>query len=280
MHAAEAFQPPDKDARGPVIASSAVSAHRRFPLLIALAALVLLPCGAPAQEGPPAPLYGIVDQGAFKVTFQEHALGRETFEIAIHAESLYVMSEYRQPMRQGDSLRRTLLLVVRHFDNDLIAYKSTLRLPDSPKITRGVTLGDTVVNVYRESETGGEGVTFVRPPGRLFVVESNLYALLDLLFRDLNSRQGWTTRPVNLVVVGERDTVVQATARSLGPETTRWGNGPITANKYSVSDGRTEFVAWMAPKGYTIRIEVPAIGLRVEREAPPVRRAPAKKPAP
>jgi len=245
---------------------------RRIPLLFA-ATLALAAALAAAQDkgtAPPA-IYGIVDQGTYRVSLGGRPLGYEVFTFTIHYDSLYIFSEYRQPLR-GDTLRKSQVLAVRHFDNDVFYYGSTIRVPGQRDRTHGLSLGDTVVTTYQESGGGGEGITHVRPAGRLFVIESNAYALFDLLFRDLALRKDWERRPVNLVALGDQDTVLQATARSLGSDTLRWGNAPVTARKYSVSDGRTVFNAWVGPQGAMLKLEQPAAGLVVVRDPPPARR--------
>lgn len=248
-------------------------------LLLVAGAFALLAASAFAQTPAPGPaqaVYGAVDHGRYHVSVGGRAVATESFVYTIHFDSLYINSEYRQPLRTGDTLLKSQMLVVRHFDNDLLFYNSTLRFPGRPDAIRGITVGDTVLTLYRESEMGGEGTTLLKPGGRMFAVESNAYALFDLVFRELATRKGWEQRPVNLLTLGNADTIVVATARSLGPQTVTWGGTKLEARKYSLSDGRVEFFAWIGPKGYMLRLEQPAMGLIVERE--PEKRA-ARKPA-
>ena len=248
--------------------------------LLPFFALAILPAAAAAQPAPAAAIYGVVDQGLYRVSVGGRPVGTETFTFTIHFDSLYINSEYRQPLRGGDTLRKTQMLVVRHFDNDLILYQSHLSLPGSANVTRGVTVGDTVLTTYRESQLGGEGVTLVKPGGRLFAVESNAYALFDLLFRELAVRRGWEQRPVNLLLIGAHDSILTGTARSLGSQTVKWGGATLEARKFGLTDGRVEFFAWIGPKGYLLRLEQPAMGLIVERDPPPVKRVAKKSSAP
>lgn len=253
---------------------------RRLAPLAALAALlVAAPAWAqPARSGAPPVLYQSVDSGMYRVFYQNRPIAYELFDFTIHYDTLYVTSEYRQALKTpGDTLRKVNLLLVKQADSDFILYRSNLLLPKRPEIIRGVTPGDTIINFYRENPAGGEGFTHIRPPGRIYVVESNAYATYDLVFRDLASRRGWDRRPVNLAVVSEEDTILEVTAQSLGEETIPWGGGPVAARKYSLSDGQVTFLAWVGPRGTMLRFENPAISLRVELV--PARRA-AKRPAP
>lgn len=245
---------------------------------LAALALLSLPSLASAQTPAPAPaLYGTVDEGVYRVMVGDRRIGTERFLFAIHFDSLYINSDYAQPLRGGDTLRKSQVLVVRHFDNDLIFYRSTLQVPGQPEVIRGLGVGDTVVTTYRESGLGGQGYTLLKPGGRLFAIESNAYALFDLLFRELATRRGWETRPVQLLTLGAHDTIVTSTARALGTQTVTWGGQTVQARKYSLTDGQVEFFAWIGPQGYMLRLEQPVMGLIVEREPP--KRAPAKKAA-
>jgi len=187
------------------------------------------------------------------------------------------VSSYRQPLRDGDTLRKAVSIVVGKFDYELNSYESVLQI-GSRRVVRGIGLGDTVITLYREDESrGGDGYTFIRPPGRIFALESNSYVLFDIMSRNLakHTVDRW---PLQVVALGDRDTIMQIEARSMPPETIRWGNGPVTARKWSLSDGETTFILWIGPQDYMLRLEQPKIGLRVERQPPPVRQVGAKKP--
>lgn len=258
----------------------------RLLVFLALCAIAFAaPPGASAQTPKAAPrIYGAVDSGHYNVSVAGRPIGFEVFTFTIHFDSLFIESEFRQALADGDTLRKYQMLVVRHFDNDLILYKSVITLPGRARMLRGITLGDTVITMFREDEEGGEGITIPRPGGRLFAVEPNGYALLDLLFREMATRKDWEQRPVNLILLGP-DTVLTSTARSLGAQTVRWGGATMEARKYSVTVGPSVFYGWIGPKGNMLRLEQPELGLIVEREPPPAKSAPRKsagasKPAP
>jgi hypothetical protein len=229
---------------------------------MAAAALAAAPAGA---QGPAAPrLHETVDQGHYTVTVGGRQVGFEVFAFTIHFDSLFVNSEFRQPLRGGDTLRKNQMLVVRHFDSELIYYHSVFTAPGRIPMSRGITVGDTVVTIYQEGAEGGSGMTHQRPGGRLYPVEANGYALLDHLFRELAARGGWQERRVNLVLL-DRDTVVTSVARSLGNVKLLWGADSVETRKYGVYVGPNAFYAWVGPKGTMLRLEQPEARLLVER---------------
>ena len=97
------------------------------------------------------------------------------------------------------------------------------------------------------------------------------FVLFDVICRNLHE-QSFEKRPVTVVVLGSRDTVLEATVTDLGADSIRWGARPVAARKLSISDRRTEFSVWVSPAGRMLRLTQPEAGLRVERDAPPVRR--------
>ena len=133
------------------------------------------------------------------------------------------------------------------------------------KLNRGVTPGDTSLTLWRQENERGTGDVIVRPPGKIFILDPQVFTLFDLISRDLFSRP-FRKRPIQLLVLSTRDTVVQAMATDLGVETLRWGQRPVQARKYLIADTTSEFYTWMAPHGVMIKMEQPATGLRVVRK--------------
>ena len=86
----------------------------------------------------------------------------------------------------------------------------------------------------------------------------------------------FVTRPVNMMILGPRDTVVTATLEDRGTETLRWGTGPVTARRVVMIDRSSEYVMWVDSEGRMLRLENAWSGVRVEREPPPARTAPRK----
>jgi hypothetical protein len=217
-----------------------------------------------------------LDTGVYRVWSGDRAVGFETFSYVLQNDSLVIGSYYRQPLRGGDTLRKSVMLAVTPLDYDLRFYQSTFTVPGD-KVVRGLSFGDTVFTAYHERKGQGEGVTYQRPPGRLYALESTAFVLFDIMCRSL-AKRSFETWNLNVFVFGSQDTLLRVVARDLGPESLRWGNAPVTARKLVFDDGSTEFHAWIGPGGDMLRLEQPATALRAEREPPPARRA-GRKPS-
>ena len=245
--------------------------------------LALAPCVATAEpykfvlpHDPVAPPR-LLDEGDFTVSVNGRAIGREHFTWGYHRDSLLIEAEFVQLVGPQDTLIKHVNVVARAFDYDLHQYQSEVYYHRHLENLRGITRGDTIFTAYREGETGGEGTAYRHPGGRLFVIEPMSYTLLDIVARHFGGRE-FTTWPLNLFVLGQRDSLIQGEARSLGTETIRWGSKPVIAQKVSISDGSTPFHVWIGPQGWMLRATVPGSGMVIEREAPPVKRAPAPRP--
>lgn len=219
----------------------------------------------------------LLDEGDFNVSLNGRAIGHEHFAWGYHRDSLLIEAEFTQLVGPQDTLLKHVNVVVRAFDYDLHQYQSEMYYQHRQQGLRGITRGDTVFTAYREGGQGGEGTAYRHPGGRLFVIEPMCYTLLDIVARNFGGRE-FTTWPVNLFVLGERDSLLEGEARSLGTETIRWGSKPVVAQKVSISDGTTPFHVWIGPQGTMLRATVPGSGMVIEREAPPVKRAAPPRP--
>ena len=63
-----------------------------------------------------------------------------------------------------------------------------------------------------------------------------------------------------------RDTAVTATVKRLGKGPLKVGAETITAEKFSITDPWSEFFVWVSPNGRMLRLTLPAVGLRVDRD--------------
>ena len=133
-----------------------------------------------------------------------------------------------------------------------------------------------------DAEQAGGGETFARPPGRLFVIDSQVFALFDILLRSLHGKM-LGERMLPVVILGEpRDSVMEIVLRPGPAETIQLNGKPRLTRRVLLSDGTSEFIAWVSARGAMLRLEQPATGLRVERTdaASGARAAPAPKPGP
>jgi len=242
--------------------------HRRLFLLVA-AAIAATPGAARS---------GVIDKGSFKIYRGDRALGAETFEIFETHDSLYVRTrqyitvptpEGEEPLERGADLR------VDRTDFSLRDYTSN-RTFHGVTTKRGLVLSDTHYVAYREDARGGEGESRALAPGRIYVMEAQLVALFDLICRSLHA-VSFESRPLNLLALGPRDTMLDARAIVLPNETIRWGAKPMVARKLQiVADRQTTFTLWVGPQGQLLRLKEPSGGLRAERDPPDVKRRTSK----
>lgn len=230
--------------------------------LMAVLVAVLLAPGAAHAAG------FVPDQGFYRVYQQDHLLGVERFTFEQRSDSLVMSSKIRQRLPRGlsqqDTLAKTAMLVLGIKDGGWRSYQSYEQM-NSDMLTRILTVADTTYTSYRQGSEGGFGDTFECPPGRVYVVDPQVFALFDVLCRDMHS-QGFEERPVTLLYVTARDTAVTARVKRLGKAPFKLGNETVTAEKFSITDPWSEFFAWVSPNGRMLRLTLPAVGLRVDRD--------------
>jgi len=236
----------------------------------ALAACVLACTAVAAAEN-----VRLVDRGTYKVYQNDRPLGAETFGMEEHGDTLLVTSQVFQaiPTPEGATkLEKNMRLLANRVDLGLVLYESK-QIFRGRTLSRGLVLKDTSFVSYREVDGSGEGVGLVLPPGRLFVLDPQVFVLFDLIGRTLYDR-AFESRPITVMLLAERDSVLDATVTNLGNETIRWGAKPVQALKLGIADSgqRGRFVMWLSPQGEMLRLEQPESGLRVERDAPAVKR--------
>lgn len=258
---------------------------RATPLTVLLATVLLLAGNSPAGAAVRLdPLQN--DDGSYRVYFRDRLLGTEKFSLEPRGDSVLVFSNVDQtlPTPDGDQhLDKRVTMVLKALDYGLLGYNSEQNFMGR-RLLRGISMSDTTFTAYRESAESGSGDTFLRPPGRLFVVDGQVFVLFDIMLRSLHGKM-IGERPISVVVLSEpRDSVLEIRFRPGVTETIQFNGKPRSARKVSLSDGYSEFVAWISPRGSMLRLEQPAIGVRVDRvitaSAPaPVKRA-AARPAP
>ena len=250
--------------------------NRRSILAAALlAALALLPALVARAD--------LLEQGVYKLYQGDRPLGTETFEYVTTNDSLVVRARQNLtvPTSRGDEkFQKGADILINTEHMTMRGYQST-RVFRGTTVIRGLVFADTHYVAYREGE--GEfatGDSYVLPPGHLYVMDSQIISLFDILCRNL-SGTSLERRPIHLLALGPRDTMLDAVVVERGTETIRWGGKPVVAHKMDiVADSRTTFTAWTGTKGQLLRLTEPVSGLRVQREPPAVRRKTAPSPAP
>jgi hypothetical protein len=228
---------------------------------IAVLALVLTARFAPATT---------VDSGVLRVSVGGRLFGIERFYYDQLGDSLILTSSVEGVIRtpEGeDSLKKAIVAAFTGLDYDLKFFQSNQKI-HGHLLTRGLILSDTAFTAYREIDSEeGSGDRLVRPPGRMFILDPQVFALFDLVARQLHG-QGFESRPISMFVLGPRDTMVDVTVTRLGVETIRWGHRSVEANKLSLKDAANELLMWSDQKGRMLRLEQPAADLLIEREPP------------
>ena len=167
-----------------------------------------------------------------------------------------------------------MVLTASRADLALHYYQSNETVHGATLIT-GVVAGeeDTALTVYHEEKEGpGVASRMIAPPGRLFVLDSGIYSLFNLICLKLHD-QGFASRPITLLTLSAAaDTIVEAQVTDLGTETIRWGARPVQARKLQLKDRDTVFLVWVNSDGKMLRLVHEPSGLRVEREPPAVKR--------
>jgi len=243
-------------------------------IAVAAACTVLAASASPSRSG-------VIDQGSFKIYSNDRALGAETFELSDGQDSLVVRARQYLvlPTSRGDEpMEKGVDVLVSRADFGLRQYQAN-RTFRGATTRRAVVVADTHYVAYREGTGLGEGDSFVMPPGHVYIMDSQVITLFDLICRGLYGKE-FETRPFNLLALGPRDTMLDARAVSLGNETIRWGGRPLVARKYHiVADNQTTFTVWVGPQGQLVRLVEPVGGLRAEREPPSIKR-PSPPPRP
>ncbi len=220
----------------------------------------------------PASANEVLDQGAYSVYQGGRSIGSEKFFLEALGESLVLSASATQKVETRDGPRtveRDIRLVMSRLDFEMRDYTSKTQVAGD-SVKRGVVPGDTVLTIYREDAVGGEGTTYPKPPGRLFVFEAGVYSLIDVALRNL-SGVSFEERDVSLLVLGPRDTILDARIKRVGKESVPWGATSVVAEHFRLSDPTASFDVWMHPRGRMIRLASEDYDVRVERKPPAVK---------
>ena len=244
-------------------------------LLAAVSLVALLPArGACAQAT------ASVDSSELVVFENDVPVATERNVFQFMGDSLVVVATtHRDFMDQQGThhpLRKSMMLVVDARDLGLIRYLSTQDFNDH-QIIRGLLPSDTSMTYYIEMDGGGNADQVVRPPGRLFVMDSQMFSLFDVVSRSL-AHKSFTTRRVQLLAL-QPDSLASplATVTALGPDTLLVGRAKQPVAHYTFEDPSATFDLWSDAQGRLVRLVHADSHLRVER-VPATAAAPAKKP--
>jgi hypothetical protein len=252
-----------------------------WPLLVAVLVLPV-PCPAAAQQAMPrsdeesAPEGRALDAGKLLITQRGRKLRVEEFALQRLSDTLLVRAAsqgFSEPGMPAHPVDKVSVLMV-GMDYAMGNYWSTLAA-GSDTLKRGITMSgaDTCYTEWRELNKQGTAKVKVVPPGRIYVLDPPLFTAFVVIGHSLQGKP-CEHRPIQVIVLGDRDSIVTATVNEVGQETIRWGSRPVVARKLAISDQNTTFTAWVATDGRLLRLEQPKAELLVERIAPPVKRRP------
>lgn len=252
-------------------------AHRavRRLLVPALCAALAISAATTVRSAPQT-----IDRGSYVVSLNGKAIGRENFHFFNTGDSMVVTSSstITRPTPAGDKeFKKLLNVVVGQGDMMLRSYNSNEEYDGHVRIRGVVMNSETALTLINELDGRGFGNTYERPAGRLYVLESQLYALMHLIAYTVRD-QSFDRRPVNIIALAQRDTITEAEIVRLPAETIRWGSKPVQADHLQFVQSPVTIDLWMDKQGRVLRIEHVPTGLRVERDAQKVK--PPSKAAP
>src|SRR5262245_56468910 len=208
------------------------------------------------------------DQGFYRVYQEDRLLGTERVTFEQRNDSSVVVSRIGELLpRPGgviDTLRKNSVLAVSGRDGALRGYQSHESV-NGDIVSRSLSMSETTYTSYRQSSAGGFGDTYARPPGRIYVVDPQVFALFDAICRDMHA-QRFDERSITMLYIASRDTAVDGRVKRLGKAPFKVGTQTVMAEKFSITDPWSQFFAWVSPSGRMLRLTLPAVGLRVDRD--------------
>jgi len=244
-------------------------AMRRLALL-ALGLSFALAAPASAQNPTQA------DTGRYVVFQGDTPMAQEKNAFQWVGDSLVITAFTRSTMEDAQGARhpwtKSVAMVVDARDLGLMSYTSNQTFQGHTLI-RGLVPGDTSISFYEEIDGAGTASRLAQPPGRLYVLDSQLFTLFEVVCRSLAPKT-FTSRPVQLLALGDTMGTPVATVTRGPVDTLRLGSRRVAARLYTLADESATFQIWADLRGRMLKL-THASGLRVEREPDPV--APARR---
>jgi hypothetical protein len=245
---------------------------RRYRLLFALLALAL-PAVARADSAPP-------DSGRLIVFQGDMPVANEKFVFQFLGDSLALTAISRRTMQdekgQRHNYEKTMLLVADSRDLGLQRFLSVQEFRGK-KISRGLLPGDTSITFYYEEDGAGDAYKLVQPPGRLYVMDSPMFSLFEVVTRGLVGKT-FTSRRMQLLALTDSMSTPLATVTTLKPDTLQMGTRRVPVHRYKFEDPSASFDLYADSRGRLMRLVHAPSGLHVEREPDPVAASSAKQP--
>ena len=240
-----------------------------LPLLACLT--LLLPAISRAASAP-------ADSGRFVVFQGDMPVANERFTFLHQGDSLSLTAVSRRTMQDPEGKRHAyekyMLLVADSRDLGLQRYLS-IQTFQGETVHRGLVPGDTSVTYYLEQNGVGEAFRLVRPPGRLYVMDSPMFSLFEVVTRGLAGKQ-FASRRMQLLALTDSMSTPLATVVSLPPDTLQLMGRRVPVKHYRFEDPSASFELYADARGRLIRLVHAPSGLHVEREPDPIATKPAK----
>lgn len=242
----------------------------------ALLAATLLPARAAHAQVPAK-----ADSGLLVIFEGMTPVAHEKFSYQVEADSIMVTAAHRRDLLDDQQVKHTfekdMLLVVDARDLGLRRYFSSQTFRGR-NVIRGLLVTDTVFTYYTEDDGVGDATRIAQPPGRLFVLDSALFTLFDVLCRGLAGKE-FETRRVQLVEMAPDSLLLPAaTVTMASPDTVLVGTRRVPARRYLLDDSGVRFDLWADAQGRLLRVRHEGSGLRVERADLPETPKAATKP--
>ncbi len=229
---------------------------------LGLAALLAAPA-AHAQ-----PRAAVADTGRLIIFQGTTPIAREAFAFNHMGDSLFVVAVNERKLQddkgQLHPFKKTLSLVVDSRDFGLIRYTSIQEF-QGHFTTRGLVPGDTSITYYEEFDGAGNAMRLVQPPGRLFVMDAQLFSLFEVMCRSLADKT-FTSRRIQLLALADTMATPLATVTQGKPDTLTMGNRRVPTRRYTFEDPTVRFELWADMRGRMLRLVHEETGLHVERE--------------
>jgi hypothetical protein len=244
----------------------------RTSSVLALATLFAALAASPAH----AQATVVADSGRFIVFQGDVPVAHERNTFLWTGDSLVITAFHQRTMQDEQGVKhpftKTVAMVVDSRDLGLKSYTSIQDF-QGHRVTRGLVPGDTSISYYQEFDGAGNAMRVTQPPGRLYVMDGNLFSLFEVVCRSLAPRT-FTSRPVQILAMADTLATPVATVTRGPADTLSLGSKRVPVRRYTFSDESATFELWADARGRMLKL-AHASGLHVERE--PDTPAPARR---
>jgi hypothetical protein len=241
----------------------------RRAMTLAVLAAVALAAAVPTAR---AQVIADSDSGMLVIFDKDVPVANEHYRYQYMGDSLMIAAttqrQFQDEKGQRHPFTKHMVLVVDSHDLGLQRYTSSQEFNDH-KAVRGLLPGDTVMTYFTEIDGAGTADRVVQPPGRLFVLDQQLFTLFDVLCRSLASKV-FVSRRVQLVALAPDSLAMPLATITVGkPDTLQQGSRRTPARRYVLEDQGVRFDLWADAHGRMLRLVNEPSGLSVERVPEP-----------